>query len=82
MRRRSLQFRNILAILAAAAFVATFFGLAYKNTPTTDAAVKATDFKAGRIIPTKYWLALQLILKSSTKTSANILQIRKKLRGR
>ena len=50
MRRRSLQFRNILAILAAAAFVATFFGLAYKNTPTTDAAVKATDFKAGRII--------------------------------
>ena len=32
--------------------------------------------------PTKYWLALQLILKSSTKTSANILQIRKKLRGR
>lgn len=49
MRRRSLQFRNILAILAAAAFVATFFGLAYKNTPTTDAAVKATDFKAGRI---------------------------------
>lgn len=49
MRRRSLQFRNILAILAAVAFVATFFGLAYKNTPTTDAAVKATDFKAGRI---------------------------------
>lgn len=49
MRRRSLQFRNILVILAAVAFVATFFGLAYKNTPTTDAAVKATDFKAGRI---------------------------------
>ncbi|MBR6134216.1 hypothetical protein IKQ38_01925 [Candidatus Saccharibacteria bacterium] len=36
--------------MAATAFVATFFGLAYKNTPTTDAAVKATDFKAGRII--------------------------------
>ena len=50
MRHRSLQFRSILAVLAATAFVATFFGLAYKNTPTTDAAVKATDFKAGRII--------------------------------
>ena len=49
MRHRSLQFRSILAVLAATAFVATFFGLAYKNTPTTDAAVKATDFKAGRI---------------------------------
>lgn len=35
-----------------------------------------------KYFPTKYWLALQLILKSSTKTSANILQIRKKLRGR
>ena len=35
-----------------------------------------------KYFPTKYWLALQLILKSSIKTSANILQIRKKLRGR
>ena len=32
-----------------------------------------------KYFPTKYWLALQLILKSSTKTSASILQFRKKL---
>ncbi len=36
-------------IIAAGLFLAVFFGLAYKNTPETD-AVKATDFKAGRII--------------------------------
>ena len=32
-----------------------------------------------KYFPTKYWLALQLILKSSTKTSASVLQFRKKL---
>ena len=36
-------------IIAAGLFLAVFFGLAYKNTPQTD-AVKATDFNAGRII--------------------------------
>ena len=35
-----------------------------------------------KYFPTKYWLALQLILKSSTKTSASILQFRKKLHRR
>lgn len=49
MRHRSLQFRSILIALAAATFIATFFGLAFKNTPYTNAAVKATDFNAGRI---------------------------------
>ena len=32
--------------------------------------------------PKKYWLALRMILKSSPKISANILQIRKKIKGR
>ena len=32
--------------------------------------------------PKKYWLALQMILKSSPKTSARILHLRKKMRGR
>ena len=32
--------------------------------------------------PKKYWIALKMILKSSPKTSAKILHIRKKLRGR
>ncbi len=36
-------------IIAAGLFLAVFFGLAFKNTPQTD-AVKATDFNAGRII--------------------------------
>lgn len=35
-----------------------------------------------KYFPTKYWLALQLILKSSTKTSASVLQFRKKLHRR
>jgi len=75
VRRRSLQFRNILAILAAVAFVATFFGLAYKNTPTTDATVKATDFKAGRIkhITNSQKITRPLIIKNFPKVWGNFL---------
>ncbi len=48
MKRKFL--RNSIIVVAIAAFLGVFYGLAYKNTPETDAAVKATDFNAGRII--------------------------------
>ncbi|MBQ8156783.1 hypothetical protein IJ102_00060 [Candidatus Saccharibacteria bacterium] len=46
MKRRLLK---CASVLAAVAFLAVFYGLAIYNTPESD-AVKATDFKAGRII--------------------------------
>ena len=48
MKRKFL--RNSIIVVAVAAFLGVFYGLAYKNTPETDATVKATDFNAGRII--------------------------------
>ena len=46
MKHKLLQFSKLIA---AVAFLAVFFGLAVKNTPDST-AIKATDFKAGRII--------------------------------
>ena len=46
MKHKLLRYSSIAASLV---FVAVFFGLAILNTPGSD-AVKATDFKAGRII--------------------------------
>lgn len=48
MKRKFL--RNSIIVVAVLAFLGVFYGLAYKNTPETDATVKATDFNAGRII--------------------------------
>ena len=47
MKHKLLRYSSIAASLV---FVAVFFGLAILNTPGSDATVKATDFKAGRII--------------------------------
>lgn len=47
MKRR--LFRLISLSLGTLAFLGVFYGLAFSNTPNTD-AVKATDFNAGRII--------------------------------
>lgn len=47
MKHKLLRYSSIVASLV---FVAVFFGLAILNTPGSDATVKATDFKAGRII--------------------------------
>ena len=46
MKQRLLK---LSSIIAGVAFVGVFYGLAVYNTPGSD-AVKATDFKAGRII--------------------------------
>ena len=46
MKHKLLQFSSSIAALV---FMVVFFGLAIANTPTSG-AVKATDFKAGRII--------------------------------
>ena len=46
MKHKLLQFSKIIAAIA---FLVVFFGLAVKNTPDST-AIKATDFKAGRII--------------------------------
>ena len=46
MKRKVLRFSGIIAVVA---FVAVFYGMAIKTTPDST-AVKATDFKAGRII--------------------------------
>lgn len=48
MKRKFL--RNSIIVVAVLAFLGVFYGLAYKNTPETDATVKATGFNAGRII--------------------------------
>ncbi len=49
MKRRPSIYKRALFCLMAAAFLSVFFGLAASNAPSTE-AVKATDFKAGRII--------------------------------
>ena len=46
MKHKLLQFSKLIAVVA---FLVVFFGLAVKNTPDST-AIKATDFKAGRII--------------------------------
>jgi len=46
VKHKLLQFSKYIAI---AAFLVVFFGLAARNTPDSN-AIKATDFKAGRII--------------------------------
>ena len=46
MKHKLLQFSKLIAVVA---FLTVFFGLAVKNTPDST-AIKATDFKAGRII--------------------------------
>lgn len=62
MKRKLLRFSSILATLA---FLIVFFGLAVTNTPSTT-AVKATDFKAGRIIDDN------VFYNSNTMTAAQI----------
>ena len=46
MKHKLLRYSSILAVIV---FLVVFFGLAIKNTPGS-IAIKATDFKAGRII--------------------------------
>ena len=49
MKRRPSIYSRMMYVLAAAVFMAVFFGLAAQNAPQS-IAVKAVDFKAGRII--------------------------------
>jgi len=47
---KRLSLKSISLVAATTAFAATFFGLIMSNAPESEAVVKATDFKAGRII--------------------------------
>jgi glycosyltransferase involved in cell wall biosynthesis len=53
----------------------------FTNTIKTEFGAAQKDGLLHReYFPKKYWLALKMILKTSTKTSAKVLQLRKKLR--
>ena len=62
MKRKLLRYSNILAVIV---FLVVFFGLAIKDTPDST-AIKATDFKAGRIVDDG------VFYNSSTMTTAQI----------
>ena len=53
----------------------------FTNTIKTEFSAAQKDGLLHReYFPKKYWLAMQMILKTSTKTSTKVLQLRKKLR--
>lgn len=55
----------------------------FVNTIKTEfSAAKEAGLLQKEYFPKKYWLALQMILKSSPKTSARVLQLRKKIHRR